>query len=84
MDQAPEEVTVPIVETASDALGTGVEDLPPLSESVPLDGLDAVVADPSQDVTVTFSYAGLRILVHSGGTVYAGPARDEQSTATRR
>lgn len=84
MGQAPEEVTVPIIETASDALETPVEDLPPLSESVQLDSLDSVVADPSQDVTVTFTYAGLRVIVHSGGTVYAAPDHEEELTATHR
>jgi hypothetical protein len=84
MGQVPEEVTVPIVETAADVLGTGVEDLPPLSESVPIDGLDAVVADPTQDVTVTFTYAGLRVLVRSGGTVYVSPALTERTGAERR
>ena len=85
MDQPSSEITVPVVEAASDALGCGVEDLPPLSESVSLDALDAIVSDPSQDVTVTFSYAGLRVLVRSGQTVYVQPVQEEQvGTVPRR
>ena len=84
MSQAPGEVTVSVVETASDVLETEIEDIPPLSESVPIDALNSVVADPSQDVTVTFSYAGLWVLVRSDGTVYARPVPDEAAGITHR
>lgn len=78
MEQAPTEITLAIAEAASDALGTPIETLPPLSESVDLDGVTAVVTDdPSRDVTMTFLYAGLRVIVHSGFIVYARPVEDE-------
>lgn len=65
---------MPMVEALSDALETPVEELPPLSEAVSLDGLKAVVNhSASEDVTVSFPYAGLRVFVHSGGVVYVRP-----------
>jgi hypothetical protein len=72
-----EEMTLPVLETVADAAGSPIAALPPLSESVNLDGLDALVTnDDDHDVTVTFRYAGHRIVVHSNGTVYAHPIRD--------
>jgi hypothetical protein len=80
MGEPPDEVLLPIVESASRALETPVEELPPLSEAVSVDGLAAIVdADESHDVTVTFAYAGLRVLVHSGRTVYVTPIRDRSA-----
>jgi len=84
MRQPSEEVTVPVVEAAADALGTEVEDLPPLSESVPVDRLDEVVSEADQDVTVTVSYAGLRGLVCSGNTVFVHAQEESVGTAPPR
>jgi hypothetical protein len=65
-----------VTEAASDALETPIEELPPLSQSIDLDGLNAVVNCPdAADVTVCFSYAGLRVFVHSSGFVYVRPTR---------
>lgn len=70
---------MPIAEAASDALETPMEELPPLSTAIDLDGLDAVITNSqSNDVTVIFSYAGLRVLVHSSNTVYVRPLRSAE------
>lgn len=67
-----------VSQAVSDALETPIEDLPPLSESIDLDGLDAVVSRTDvADVTVTFSYAGLRVFVHSEGIVYVRTAAED-------
>ena len=68
---------MPISEAASDALETPVKELPPLSNAIDLDALDAIITNNrSHDVTVTFSYAGLRVLVYSNNTVYLRPLHD--------
>lgn len=78
MRNSSEEPLITIVETVSDALNTPIEELPPLSQSIDLEGLEAVVTNnPSHDVTVTFSYAAHRVLVHSDNTVYVRPIQNE-------
>lgn len=88
MAESPEEITVTVAETASDALGTPIEELPPLSEAIDLEGLEAVVARPTEGrsscVTVSFSYAGLRVLVRSGHTVFVQPISDRNEEAPDR
>ena len=77
MGELADEVLVPIVEEASGELEIPLEELPPLSDAISVDGLAAIVAaDDSHDVTVTFTYAGLNVFVHSGKTVYVRPAGD--------
>lgn len=74
MAQTRDETLIAVVEAVSNRLGTPVEDLPPLSESISLDGLEAVTGSGDyDDVTVEFSYAGLRVFVHSGEFVYVRP-----------
>lgn len=77
MEQHRTDVTVAIAETVSRALEKSIEELPPLSESISLDGVEAVVSDPSSDdVQITFTYAGLRVFIDSGQTIYAEPIHD--------
>ena len=76
MRESSEEPLVTITETISDELNTPMEELPPLSQSIDLDGLVAIVTENrSHDVTVTFPYASHRVLVHSDNTVYVRPIR---------
>lgn len=78
MRESSEETLMRITEVVSDALNTPIEQLPPLSHSIDLEGLDAIVTDDRhQDVTVTFPYAGHRVLVHSGDTVYVRPIQKD-------
>jgi|AntRauTorcE11898_2_1112593.scaffolds.fasta_scaffold73428_1 hypothetical protein len=67
-----------ITEAASEALETPVAELPPLADCINLDGLDAVVGNTdADDVTVIFSYAGLRVFVNSADFVYVRPASED-------
>ncbi|WP_160298111.1 MULTISPECIES: HalOD1 output domain-containing protein [Halorubrum] len=78
MRTSSEEPLVSITEAVSDALNTPMEKLPPLSQSIDLDGLVEIVTENrSHDVTVTFSYAGHRVLVHSDDTVYVRPIQND-------
>lgn len=71
---------MPITEAASEVLETPAETLPPLSDTIDVDGLEALITDnPTHDVTVTFAYAGLRVLVHSDRTVYVRPVKHSQT-----
>jgi|GEM_PF-425388 hypothetical protein len=76
MEESPSEITIPIANAASTVLGTPVEALPPISESISLDALNELVSDDTS-ADVTFTSAGLHVLVHSGGTVYVRPTEDE-------
>lgn len=80
MARSPEEICVTVTETVSDALETPVEDLPPLSNAVDIDALETLVTattdDASPGVTVSFTYSGLEVLVHSGELVYVRPVYD--------
>lgn len=78
MEQCSNELTMGIAETVSRALDKPIEELPPLSESISLDGVDAVVShSSSDDVQITFTYAGLRVFIDSGQTIYAEPIHEE-------
>lgn len=67
-----------ISDAVANSLETPVEELPPLSETVDLEALEALLSstanDPSSAVTITFQYAGLHVHVHSGKLVYVEPA----------
>lgn len=77
--QPPNEITTPITEAVSEVVETPVEALPPLSDAINVSGLEALITDnPAHDVTITFAYAGLRVLVHSDRTVYVRPLQNAQ------
>jgi|AntDeeMetageno51_2_1112566.scaffolds.fasta_scaffold00170_5 hypothetical protein len=85
MREAHNEASVLICETVAESLQEPMEALPPLSSAIDFDGLDALVTDdPSHDVTITFTYAGMRVLVHSGPTVYVRPIHDESKSPRDR
>lgn len=64
------ELAVPLAEAIFGSLETPASELPPLSDAIDLDALEALVpAEGPPDVTVAFSYEGLRVFVHSGGVV---------------
>ena len=80
MGHHPPELTIRIIEAVGDASETPIEDLPPLSNSINIGAAtDVVTDDPSHDVTITFAYAGMRVLIHSNTTVYVSPISDERS-----
>lgn len=80
MLQSDDRTVLLVTEAVSDALEVPIEELPPLSESISLDGLDAIVSSGNDtDVAVTFSYAGLRVFVHSREFVYVRPTYENGS-----
>lgn len=85
MGDPSNEITVSIAETAARTLERPIDELPPLSDSINLDAVETLLGDDSsEDVTITFPYAGHRVLVHSGETVYIRPIRDEQEGSKQR
>ncbi|SMO53757.1 HalOD1 output domain-containing protein [Halorubrum cibi] len=80
MGRVDKDICVTVSETVSDALDEPVDALPPLFDAIDTDGLASMVTnDRSHDVTVTFSYAGMRVLVRSDSTVYVDPLRTARS-----
>lgn len=71
------EIILRVSEAVSEALGTPIDELPPLSDVIDPDGLDAIVStteDPaSRAVTLRFEYAGLEIFIHSEDIIYVQP-----------
>lgn len=84
MSTPADDVTVTVCETVADALATPIEELPPLSNAIDLEGLSAIVTSKTAvrppGVTVTFEYAGLEVVVHSDGIVYARPITPVSAT----
>lgn len=82
MGQPPEELPVIISDAVADSLETPMEELPPLSDSIDLDALETLLPstanDPPSGVAVSFRYAGLRVHVYSGYTVYARPVSGDR------
>lgn len=73
------ELAVPLAETVSDSLEVPATELPPLSSAIDLDALERIVpAEATPDVTVAFSYEGLRVFVHSGGTICVRSIPDDE------
>jgi len=65
---------VTITELVADAVDAPIKELPPLRETVDPEALTALLAhDGTDDVTVTFTYAGRDVLVSSNGTVSVQP-----------
>lgn len=72
------EISVTVVQAVFVALDAPVNELPPVTDAIDPDALEAVVSnDPPSDVTVTFSYAGRRVVVLEGKTVYVRPEDGE-------
>jgi hypothetical protein len=88
MDSPTNSSIVAVTKTVSDALGTPLDELPPLSRAIDPDALDRLVSSNTStrpaSVTVMFEYAGLKVVVHSGVMVYATPIDDEGETAFDR
>lgn len=79
MAQPSDELIIQISEAVSEALDRPVTDLPPLMDAIDLTALGAIVSThPSQDVSVSFSYADLRVVVRSDYTIFVYPLRETQ------
>lgn len=78
MGLSHEEISLAIIEAVSEATGTPIEELPLISDSIDPDAIEALVmADSSADLTVTFTYAGQRVVLHSDNTVFVQPIDEE-------
>ena len=81
MSSVHKEICVTVSETVSDALDEPVDALPPLSDAIDTDGLDAVVTEnPAHDVTIAFSYAGMTVFVYADSTVFVRPERPHEDS----
>lgn len=71
------EIILRISETVSESLDIPVNELPPLSDVIDPDGLDAIVSTtdsaPAGAVSVRFEYAGLELFIHSDDIIYVQP-----------
>lgn len=77
MAHPPTEILPRIMTAVTVAAGTPMRELPPLSEAINPDGLRSLVTgESSHDVTITFAYAGQRVVVHADSTVYVCPIQD--------
>lgn len=77
------EIAVVIMETVSDALGKPPEELPPLSDAITpetLEAVDTIVANsPAADITVSFTYAEMHVIVRSENTVFVQPIQKSEA-----
>ncbi|MFC7214488.1 HalOD1 output domain-containing protein [Saliphagus sp. GCM10025334] len=60
-----------VVSSAAQHAGIDPLALPPLYEFVDADALERLLTTPANDVSVTFTYAGVRLEVRSDGAVRA-------------
>jgi len=79
---------ISIVETVAAASRTTVTDLPPLSEAIDPDALNALVdpeSGPTTTLSVSFDYAGHEVVVDRDGrvTVTNGVERESEFDAQR-
>jgi hypothetical protein len=88
MGATTNDTVVAVTEVVSDALEAPMEELPPLSRVVDLDAVDTLVSSNASTrppgITVTFTYAGLTVVIQSHGMVYATPIDDGGETALNR
>lgn len=72
-----DEIVLQVTEAVSKESGTPVEGLPILYDTIDVDALGALMADsPANDITVSFTYAGLHVIVHSDWTVDVRPLQN--------
>jgi hypothetical protein len=74
MGPPSDELTVSISKAASDVLETPIEELPPLSDAIDPDALDAFVGSVSStrgepDLSITFSYNNYDVTVTGTGSI---------------
>lgn len=75
-----QEIAVPVSETVFESLERRVDELPPLSDAIDLEGLDSSIpTEATPEVTVAIRYAGLRVVVHSGRAICVSADRSAGS-----
>ena len=87
MEGTTDDTVVAVSKVVSEATERPMEELPTLSRVIDINALDRLVSSPAcappSDITVTFEYAGLHVVAHSHGLVYATPVCDDGAKATR-
>ena len=84
MTRVRETATEQVIQAVATTTGTDPLELPPLYETVDPDALDALVEDMTTG-TISFTYTGRDILVHSDGTVTIDdPPIDQPAPETAR
>lgn len=68
MPRDGETATEQVIRTVAETTGTDPLELPPLYDTIDPDGLDALIEDMTTG-TISFTYTGRDITVHSDGTV---------------
>lgn len=68
-DGTPAEQSTTVVEAVARRVGSDPLDLPPLFEAVDTDALDALVANSTGPIEVTFEYQGYTVTVQGDGRV---------------
>lgn len=74
------DLVFPLVEAIAEAKDVAISDLPPLSDTIDLDALERLLADDQPDgLTVSFTHAEMRVVVHSADLIYVEPAKCPQA-----
>ena len=69
LGETPDSLGVRIATAVAEATGRGPLDRPPLQQYVDVDSLERLFDNGGSDLEVSFSYDGVEVTVHSGGTV---------------
>lgn len=80
MTRVGETASARVIRTVADTTATDPLELPPLYETIDPDALDALVEDMTSG-TISFSYIGRDITVHSDGTVTIDESPADHSAA---
>lgn len=87
MDQSPDHIGVKIAEMAASHHGVPVDMMPPISETIDPDALEAMVnpgrADPAPDLFLSFTYASLQVQLRSDEAIYVTPHSGESDGPNR-
>ena len=69
LGETSDRLGVRIATAVAEATGRGPLDRPPLQQYVDVDSLERLFDSGGSDLEVSFSYDGVEVTVHSGGTV---------------
>ena len=80
MPDVADETILAVAETVSRELEIPVTEVPSLTRSIDIEALTSLVAnDPTGNLTVSFTHAGLQVIVHSNDSVIVRPTLEDCS-----